>query len=96
MSEPVMDFSDAPDAPTPVTDAPRRRGRPRSPETVERDDRVMAALTGGGPQTKEQLVEQIQLKPSLVYLALWRLKRAGRVERTSDGTTRYVWRVVPE
>lgn len=93
MTEPVMDFSDVPEQEPPAV-APRRRGRPRSPETIERDTQVLAALREHGPQTREQLVERFDVKPSLVYLALWRLRRAGQVERTSDETARYVWRVV--
>lgn len=88
-----MDFSDAPSQVPPAA-APRRRGRPRSPETIERDAQVLTVLREQGPQTRDQLVERFQVKPSLVYLALWRLRRAGQVERTSDETARYVWRVV--
>lgn len=82
-----MDFSDN------AEPAPRRRGRPRSPETVERDNRVLALLQQG-PQTKEQLVEALgNLKATHVYLSLWRLTREGRVERTSDVGTRHLWRL---
>lgn len=105
MTDPVMNFSDVPDdAPviqpegadaaggtTPET--PRRRGRPRSPETVERDERVLALLSQSGPQTREQLVEALQLPPNMVYLSLWRLRREARVERTSTGSARHVWQV---
>lgn len=83
MTEPIPDFSET----------PRRRGRPRSQETVDRDERVLTAL-GNGVMTREQLVDELKLKPSLVYLALWRLRRAGRVERTSDAQTRHLWRLV--
>lgn len=93
MTEPIMDFSDAPNE-VPPPAAPRRRGRPRSPETIQRDADVLAVLRERGPQTREQLVERFDVKPSLVYLALWRLRRAGQVERTSDEAARYVWRVV--
>lgn len=88
MTDPIVDFSDRP-----THDAPRRRGRPRSPDTIDRDRRVVNVLTSRGAQTKDQLVAEIGLKPSLVYLALWRLKREGRVERTSGGGERYVWRL---
>lgn len=89
MTDPIVDFSDAPEPATGETS--RRRGRPRSQETIQRDTEVLKALRDGGPQTKEQLVEYMKLKPSLVYLALWRLKRTGEVQRTSDGANRYVW-----
>lgn len=93
--DPVMDFSDAPDTVPPPATAPRRRGRPRSPETIQRDEQVLKLLTAGGPQTRERLVEQLDgMKPSLVYLALWRLRREGRVERAVDGGERHVWRVL--
>lgn len=93
--DPVMDFSDAPDAVPPPATAPRRRGRPRSPETIQRDEQVLKLLTTGGPQTREHLVEQLDgMKPSLVYLALWRLRREGRVERVGDGGERHVWRTL--
>lgn len=89
-----MDFSDVPDRPSPAPEAPRRRGRPRSAETIERDAQVLTVLREQGPQTREQLVERFDVKPSLVYLALWRLRRSGQVEKTSDGVARYIWRVV--
>lgn len=91
MTDPIVDFSDVPEAAP--TETPRRRGRPRAPETIERDARVLAALTDG-PMTKEQLVESLQLRAELVYLSLWRLKRQRRVDRTSDGTTRHTWHTV--
>lgn len=95
MTDPVMDFSDVPQpASTPAPVAPRRRGRPRSPETIERDKRVLDSLRADGPQTRDQLVERFGIKASLVYLALWRLRCTGEVERTSDGTQRFVWRAV--
>jgi hypothetical protein len=95
LTDPVMDFSDGPDTPVAeAPEAPRRRGRPRSQETLERDGQVLTALRDGGPKTKEQLVEELVMKPQLVYLSLWRLKRDKSVERTSDGTARHTWRVV--
>lgn len=96
LTDPVIDFSDVPDERPlllPREDAPRRRGRPRSPETIARDERVLAALREG-PRTKEQLVEQLGFTPQLVYLSLWRLNRTGLVTRGSGGAERHVWSVV--
>lgn len=94
LTEPVMNFSDGADAAQPASPtASRRRGRPRSQETIERDARVLTAL-GAGSRTKEQLVEELALAPQLVYLSLWRLKRDQKVERTSDGVARHTWTVV--
>lgn len=91
MTEPIMSFSDAPnDEPEP----PRRRGRPRSPETIRRDELVLNALREVGPQTKEQLVAKLDLRPQLVYLSLWRLRRQGQVERTSAGADRHTWSAI--
>lgn len=86
MSEPIKDFTDVPNE-------PRRRGRPRSPATIARDERVLAALRAGG-RSREQLVEELDLRPQLVYLSLWRLRREGKVERTSDANTRHLWQLV--
>lgn len=73
----------------------RRRGRPRSAETIQRDERVLAQLRDAGPQSREQLVEALgDVKSTHVYLSLWRLAKEHRVERTADGARRHVWRVV--
>lgn len=93
MTDPVMDFSDAPQA-SEVPSEPRRRGRPRSPQTIERDSRVLAALRDGGPRTKEQLVAELGLQPQHVYLSLWRLRRENRVSRAATGVERHIWHVV--
>ncbi len=70
-----------------------RRGRPRSRETLARDEAVVQALGDGVPKTREQLAEQLSEPSSLVYLALWRLARAGKVEKTNDGAVRHAWRL---
>jgi predicted Rossmann fold nucleotide-binding protein DprA/Smf involved in DNA uptake len=58
-----------------------RRGRPRDPGVIERDERVLGALSPGEAKTKAQLAGELSLAPSVVYLSLWRLHRAGLVER---------------
>lgn len=94
MSEPpIVDFSDAPGGAPAAPEPPRRRGRPRSPETIERDERVLSALRAGGQLTKEQLVTELGLAPNMIYLSLWRLRREGRVVRESTTSERHVWRV---
>jgi predicted Rossmann fold nucleotide-binding protein DprA/Smf involved in DNA uptake len=90
LTDPIIDFSDAPRPTDP--DAPRRRGRPRSPDAVGRDEQVLTALVAG-PRTKAQLVEELGLPPQRVYLSLWRLRREGRVVRESGGVERHSWRV---
>jgi hypothetical protein len=58
-----------------------RRGRPRDPSVIERDERVLGALSTEEAKTKSQLAEELSLAPSVVYLSLWRLHRAGLVQR---------------
>lgn len=58
-----------------------RRGRPRDPSVVERDQRVLGALSDGEPKTKAQLASELGLEPNVVYLSLWRLHREGAVSR---------------
>lgn len=109
MTEPVQ-FSETgeqqsppqpPPSPSPaeqpaVTDAAsRRRGRPRSQETIKRDDEVARVLAERGPLTRADVAAELNLPSSLVYLSLWRLRNDGRVERGSVGDVRHAWRVVP-
>lgn len=63
-------------------DGSARRGRPRSPEVVERDDAVYAVLVDG-PKTREQVAEAVGITPSAAYLSLWRLKRDDLVKRVA-------------
>lgn len=58
-----------------------RRGRPRDPGVIERDQRVYDALANGEPKTKSQLAEELGLEPNTVYLSLWRLHKDERVAR---------------
>lgn len=76
-------------------DTTSRAGRPRPQETQDRDEQVFAALEG--PMTKQQLVEKlVDLKASYVYLSLYRLRKASRVERTRGENGAHVWtRVEP-
>ena len=58
-----------------------RRGRPRDPGVIERDERVLGALSANEAKTKSQLAGELDLAPSVVYLSLWRLHKAGLVQR---------------
>ena len=60
-----------------------RRGRPRPPETIARDEHLYQLLAQGS-RSRGQLAEQTGLTTDLVALALGRLRRAGRVERCLD------------
>jgi predicted Rossmann fold nucleotide-binding protein DprA/Smf involved in DNA uptake len=85
----AVEFTDNGMAPTPQpveTDAGAeaasgRRGRPRDPGVIERDERVLGALSTEEAKTKAQLAGELSLEPSVVYLSLWRLHKAGLVQR---------------
>jgi len=58
-----------------------RRGRPRDPGVIERDERVLSVLSTEEAKSKAQIAEELDLAPSVVYLSLWRLHKAERVTR---------------
>jgi predicted Rossmann fold nucleotide-binding protein DprA/Smf involved in DNA uptake len=63
------------------TEATGRRGRPRDPGVIERDERVLGALSTEEAKTKSQVAGELGLEPNVVYLSLWRLHKAGLVQR---------------
>jgi predicted transcriptional regulator len=67
-----------------MADSKPRRGRPRPPESIERDETIHRLLSDTGPLTRNQIAEQTGFTHSLVYLALSRLRQAGRVKRCLD------------
>jgi hypothetical protein len=61
---------------------PRPPRPPRSPRWQlqhDRDERIYAALAERGSRTRDQLVAELHLSSSLVRMALYRLRDAGRV-----------------
>jgi hypothetical protein len=74
-----------------VHQAPPRRGRPRPTTTIERDENIHALLADK-PRTRNNLAEETGLRPSLVYLALDRLRTAGRIRQCiQDGSI--IWAI---
>lgn len=80
---------------TDVTEAPAsteeqaRRGRPRPAQTIERDQQVFDKIGENG-STRDELVKvfaegESPLSPAAVYLSLYRLRTAGRIQRVRDG-----------
>lgn len=67
------------------------RGRPKSPATVEREMRLVAALAEEQPRTKQQLAEALGEDERAVYTSLRSLQRAGRVSMHIAGADRYGW-----
>jgi predicted Rossmann fold nucleotide-binding protein DprA/Smf involved in DNA uptake len=84
----AVEFTDGTAAPAPTAEgnistdeATGRRGRPRDPGVIERDERVLGALSTEEAKTKAQLAGELGLEPNVVYLSLWRLHKAGLVTR---------------
>lgn len=83
MTEPAVAEQPAP------TQGTGRRGRPRPQATIERDARVLEMLKthGAAGATRTTLVADLnhEVKPSHVYLSLFRLRRGGQVTRNQAG-----------
>lgn len=58
----------------------RGRGRPRSPNTLARDEAVLGVLSSEG-RTRDQISELTGISELRVYESLSRLRRRGRVSR---------------
>lgn len=72
-----------------------RRGRPRSQDTIDRDEAVLAAFPeGDGTVTRSQLAEATGQEENKVYLSLHRLKRDGRIQRERVNGA-HVWKRTP-
>ena len=74
-------------------EAAAKLGRPRPSDTLERDERVYAALTE--PKTREALVAEFAasgapIETKLVYLSLYRLRRDNKIEgKRVDGAHKW-------
>jgi uncharacterized membrane protein len=72
-----------------------RRGRPRSQDTIARDEQVLAAFPeGDGTITRAQLAEATSQAEGKVYLSLHRLKRDGKIQRERVNGA-HVWKRTP-
>lgn len=71
------------------------RGRPKSADVKERDERVYDALLVEPGRTRVQLEEQLELTGNDAYMSLFRLRTAGRVERKRTGGA-HTWHPVAE
>lgn len=76
-------------------DAGGRRGRPRPQETLERDNQVKTQLASG-PKTTQELAEALGIETGIAYLCIYRLKRAGEVEKVQaeSGGRNPAWKLV--
>lgn len=64
----------------------RSPGRPRPQTTIDRDEEIYRLLAGK-PSTRNQLADTLSLAPSIVYLSLDRLRRAGRIRQCIQNGT---------
>lgn len=55
------------------------RGRPRPPETIARDEAVLALLRSRGALSRNRIAEELGEEKVKVWLALDRLRRDGLV-----------------
>lgn len=87
----VTEAAVAPEATAEASTA--RRGRPRPDETQNRDEQVYAAIAGSDRAvTREEVAAGVGLAGNLAYLSLYRLNKAGRVQRSREGG-KHVWSV---
>lgn len=87
------------------SEAKTRRGRPRPQEVMQRDERVRELLASG-PKTRNELATALSVDPNTAYLSIFRLRRAGQVEKvrveyTENGEngeaktrSRFAWQLV--
>lgn len=69
-----------------------RRGRPRSQDTIDRDEAVLAAFPEDGSAiTRKALAEATGQEENKIYLSLYRLKRDGRIQRDRESGA-HVWK----
>lgn len=71
---------------------PKRRGRPRSQETIDRDASILALLTKG-PLSRRDISQKLSINWSQTYLALERLKNAGKVKPCGGSSRAMVWTI---
>lgn len=76
-------------------EATTSKGRPRDEATIQRDESVVKAL-GEGPATRDELATKLDIAGNLVYLSLWRLRKADKVIKLNGKTWALPGTVLPE
>lgn len=74
----------------------KRRGRPRSQETIDRDNAIINLLSAEGPLKRKTISERLGINWSRTYLALERLRNEGRVKTCGGSSRAMVWTVETE
>lgn len=75
-----------------MTDEGKRRGRPRSQETIDRDASILDLLKDG-PLPRREISERLGINLSRTYLALERLRNAGKVKTCGGSSRAMVWTI---
>lgn len=70
---------------------PVHKGRPRSPETIARDRRILEILVIHGPMTRNDLARHLGISHSLTSIAINRLKKAELIRRCVGEDGANVW-----
>lgn len=73
--------------------AKRGRGRPKDPFVAVRDERVLEEVKAAGAEgvTVAVVAEKLELKASIVYLSVWRLRKSAKVKKVLNGTRQPSW-----
>lgn len=73
----------------------RGRGRPKDPFVTARDEQVFDLVKAAGKEglTVAAIAEKIEVKDTVAYLSVWRLRQAKRVEKVLNGTRQPAWAV---
>jgi len=77
-----------------MIEAKKPRGRPRPLVTIDRDERIYALLTEHGPLSRNTIAAAVRLSSRLTYLALDRLRTAGRIRKCIGTGGGIVWAVI--
>lgn len=67
-----------------------RKGRPRSPETIARDQAIMHLLSSG-PKTRNALAASLGISKSLTSIAINRLKDSEKIKRCVGDDGEPLW-----
>jgi hypothetical protein len=74
----------------------KRRGRPRSQETIDRDTAILDLLKSDGPLSRRAISDRLGVNWSRTYLALERLRNEGKVKPCGGSSRAMVWTVDTE
>lgn len=69
------------------------RGRPKDPAVQDRDAKVMALVEKSAEGvTVEEVAAALKIERNAAYLSIWRLRKAGQVNKTQTGSRTPRWR----